>query len=1191
MLSRDAATAKQVLSLAEAVFDVTDNMIITAFSTEQRGFPVGGPKKLDKVNVFGKGSEFQVATIRLVGKTGTIYFKSGETAHASKVYAVGAVRCTQYQVTDDKAHGTITFPGAKVAAVLNAHCGVSPDRAEFVSKFLRDGTVVEPVEMSLANASKGVKYRLKANRWSLWHRLVDEMKGAKLMPVSWGYFWALTGTGQYELQTADNCCCGTCRTLGFDNYTELREIVEGLHVTLLHASNNVTGLPTRASLLKRINKEEEFRKGLFLTHLKAEDSCSSHCRTMLLSSHNDARFCKPCAHGCVDDGPAPETFTAFVKRTTGRKANKDDWNDVCLVRKDEEAKGNVLKCTHCNLVAHPSCVERAHWDVDKTKDWTCWQCVRDIDKMQHTSSCSECNEAHYLIGDIKLGIDLLIAWEAKGVGGGAAAAAVTAAPTAATTTKTMAAVAAVPNRSSKRRRAARSSSNDGSSSDDSSVGGDSSSSSEEEEEEEGDDTPTPTSVATSNGRISSSGGGGGGGGGSNSSGGSGGGGSRPATASELLVARLELADGYQLDYHAHLIRDNNQACFKGLVMDTLPLDSFYLLVDYWANVGIAQAGGTACCEGSTMGLSAHGSMFVYRNPSLAERAEISKESPDVDWKKFGAASDEAGGKTYLEEHFNVYCDDAKQNSFHTKSVMEATIKAFVKRRPWLKTGRNAFVQSDNAANYRSPTTEIDLLVVGTRCFSEAGMGKDEGDANGAVVKTGIKRKRDAKNGVESAGDLMTLGNELQVPGQTHAVLKLERGNEDGGIEGRGAVNRNYGLWAVNGVAITYWESLDVVASKLSIAATGRAVGFGPGVIVTIADFNAKQRTQLLETGGALEFAGGEGGTDPNPRPRASHEDKQAAKRKASDAKAASSAAIQEKAAAAQAAAEVGYCCDTNECADCGRHFLTDGWFNRHQRFCVPRPSRAQRAAERRQRRHVPTMLLAADALAVAERKVRIAELGTVRVALHSSFAAPLGLDMEQQGDSFVVSSVSGLALATAQVSVGFEVVGVCFGIGEDMRLPEGPGELSTVLGAGRTVEVELRRPEPPIPYHGAARKGIHKQTRVKMASGQLAWLEANVFYGGVARMHAKPALEAMKAAFAEQIRIDTMTPMWLSKDQISTWRAAQVKDEKNKRRLGRKASKDGEAGGAVGVPSAGAAPAPPPSKKTKTTKITTSTGR
>ena len=97
--------------------------------------------------------------------------------------------------------------------------------------------------------------------------------------------------------------------------------------------------------------------------------------------------------------------------------------------------------------------------------------------------------------------------------------------------------------------------------------------------------------------------------------------------------------------------------------------------------------------------------------------------------------------------------------------------------------------------------------------------------------------------------------------------------------------------------------------------------------------------------------------------------------------------------------------------------------------------------------------------------------------------------------------------------------------------------------------------------------------------------------GSFGRTLGQPALEAMKAAFAEQIRIDTMTPMWLSKDQISTWRAAQVKDDVNKRRLGREASKDDEAGGAVVVPSAGAAPAPPPSKRAKMTKIKASTGR
>ena len=677
---------------------------------------------------------------------------------------------------------------------------------------------------------------------------------------------------------------------------------------------------------------------------------------------------------------------------------------------------------------------------------------------------------------------------------------------------------------------------------DSSDSDDSSSSSEEEGGKEEGGSPEPVATNDGGGNSSSSVGGGGGGGGS-----------RLATASELLLARLELADGTQLEYHAHLIRDKNQAQFKGLVEDTLPLDSFYLLVDYWAKIGIAKAGGTACCEGSTMGLSAHGSMFVYKNPSTTERADISKKYPDVKWADFGPASDEEGGRANLEEHFNAYCDDAKQNSFHTKSVMEATIKEFARGRPWLKIGRNAFVQSDNAANYRNPTTEIDILMIGTRCFSEAGMGKDEGDANGAVIKIGLKRKRDAGNGVESAGDIMALGFSLRVPGQTHAILKLKRGNEDTGIEGRDAVNRNFGLWAVSDQTITFWESLDVVASRLSIAATGRAVGFGPGVIVPLAEFNTKHRTQLAPTEAELEFPGGEASAVPNPRSRASRGEKELAKEKVACARQAASAAAEGKKAAALTAAEAGYRRETDECADCGRHFLTSGWFNRHQSFCVS-SSRAQRAAERRSQRHVLTMLQAEDARAIEGRKARIAGIPTVRVQLRAlAAAAPLGIGVEQRGESFVVSSVSGLARGTAKVAVGFEVVGVKFGGDEGFRLPTNPGEFSAVLHAGHAVEVELRRPEPPIPFHGAARKGIHKQTRVKMAAGQLAWLKANVFFGGIARMHAAPAWVAMKAAFADQIRIDTMTPMWLSKDQISTWRAAQCKGEKAARQLGRKA--------------------------------------
>jgi len=78
------------------------------------------------------------------------------------------------------------------------------------------------VDGSFANSSKGIRYRLKAHRFSLWKRLVREMEVARLKPCSWGYFYLRTSTNQYELLTADNCCCGTCRDLGFYNYKEVR---------------------------------------------------------------------------------------------------------------------------------------------------------------------------------------------------------------------------------------------------------------------------------------------------------------------------------------------------------------------------------------------------------------------------------------------------------------------------------------------------------------------------------------------------------------------------------------------------------------------------------------------------------------------------------------------------------------------------------------------------------------------------------------------------------------------------------------------------------------------------------------------------------------------------------------------------------------------------------------------------------
>ena len=92
---------------------------------------------------------------------------------------------------------------------------------------------------------------------------------------------------------------------------------------------------------------------------------------------------------------------------------------------------------------------------------------------------------------------------------------------------------------------------------------------------------------------------------------------------------------------------------------------------------------------------------------------------------------------FLEEVFDVFADDAKQTTFHTKSNMEATIAVFLAGRPWLAAERRAFVQSDGASNYKEPTTELDIPVIGTRLISVEGEGKGRCDADDANVKRGF----------------------------------------------------------------------------------------------------------------------------------------------------------------------------------------------------------------------------------------------------------------------------------------------------------------------------------------------------------------------------------------------------------------------------------------------------------------------
>jgi len=212
-----------------------------------------------------------------------------EVFYLSDVIAPGAVTCTPYQIQAAKIHTAKYFAGAHVTPTLTRAGGIDPDRASFVAEFLRRKDVVELVEGSLANSRSGVKYRLKQRRWRLWHRLIENMEENGLRPVAWSYFWGLTKSKEYELLTADNCCCATCRDLGFVNFQELRDIATSVcgHLEVLSAGRVPAHLP---ALLVRIEKEEQFRRTIFQTHLLAESGVGTHCRTLLLSAGVDRRF-------------------------------------------------------------------------------------------------------------------------------------------------------------------------------------------------------------------------------------------------------------------------------------------------------------------------------------------------------------------------------------------------------------------------------------------------------------------------------------------------------------------------------------------------------------------------------------------------------------------------------------------------------------------------------------------------------------------------------------------------------------------------------------------------------------------------------------------------------------------------------------------------------------------------------------
>ena len=615
-------------------------------------------------------------------------------------------------------------------------------------------------------------------------------------------------------------------------------------------------------------------------------------------------------------------------------------------------------------------------------------------------------------------------------------------------------------------------------------------------------------------------------------------------------------------YTFHLIRDVNQDCFKGLAISTLSLHAFYVLSDYWAKIP-SQKFYVGTCEGNQIGISVHGMMFIFRNPTVAERLFIDQKYGAQQWDKIGPAADEEGGLSMLEANYNSVGDDAKQDVFATHSQVEAATREFVAAHVWLDAPRRSMSQSDNASNYRDPTTERFWYLVGTRVFSEAGMGKDEGDANAAIIKGLVRRERDTRVGLvgtECATDIIDITRRIKVVrGQNYGIITLNRKNQTRPLPGRSPVPNisNYAMWTVTDEVITFWESLDVEASKRSIIETGRAKGFGPGLVIPLIVFDEKHSTRALEsTGATLEMNDGES----HSKQRPSMGEKRAAAKAQAEVGAERTRLAEAKHSAALAEAEAQYQGEVEQCPRCLKSFLTPGWFYRHMHSgtCIDRGARLASSIGRRQ---VPVILKVHDALSKMEERQRISGLPEVRVQLRGPGKVGITYAVVDSLSAIeVVGLISdGLALYSCKIGAGFLMAYN----GEDDLMVQLAGLDRDLASTSETLDLVLRRPAPSLPFHGCARKGILKRKNYVLHKVQVAWLTTHVFSNGVPLMRDKTACEAMKASFSTTLRDDTLTPMWLDQDRIATWLCARVKEEKDRRKSAKKSCKATSSSSAV----------------------------
>lgn len=452
-----------------------------------------------------------------------------------------------------------------------------------------------------------------------------------------------------------------------------------------------------------------------------------------------------------------------------------------------------------------------------------------------------------------------------------------------------------------------------------------------------------------------------------------------------------------------------------------------------------------------------------------------------------------------------------------------------------------FACSDGAVNFRDPTAILDLKDIISWLITEAGEGKDQVDTNSAVVKLYLRYCRNSGKDQVDAAQYYEQLQAANIKGNTMAHVFVAKNKEEKVKTKRTAVKdiMQKGLIVVDAPneSFTFYESLDVERSKLSFASNSPfPVGFGSGLKISFANFNAKHRTRTSRMGDTIV----EDGAAVNIKPHATKETREQKaeqkKKKKEDREQKKSEILDQKKFTLEMF-------DRNTrfvCHECGKMLKSQRALDKHH-LMVKCFNKVQ-AAKKKIANSAPAKIVACEVKNKEEHAHFKRDLDVVSVKLVPKYGInSIGVTLSSNGHDLVVEEVSssGLAFFTSSIRKGLILLRIdnknAFDADQDLGL------LNHDLAQGEELVVEFKKPDPPLPHHGFARKGFRQSSKYNWEPCQKKFLEDCFKRNPI--ISSRVLFCGMQAHFGYQLREDS-TPMWAPRRLVSEWIKDKIKSAK-----------------------------------------------